>query len=74
MFLGRRAGAGLAQQPLTADAERFEQRPRHRVERTRREAGERQRGCLVEVLDGSIALDHDHPGTGALVRITVPVR
>jgi two-component system sensor histidine kinase KdpD len=27
---------------------------------------------LVEVLDGHIAIDHTHTGTGALVRITVP--
>lgn len=27
---------------------------------------------LVEVLDGVIAIDHTHAGTGALVRITVP--
>ncbi len=27
---------------------------------------------LVEVLDGDIAIDHTHAGTGALVRITVP--
>lgn len=27
---------------------------------------------LVEVLDGDIAIDHSHAGTGALVRITLP--
>jgi two-component system sensor histidine kinase KdpD len=27
---------------------------------------------LVEVIDGDIAIDHAHAGTGALVRITVP--
>jgi two-component system sensor histidine kinase KdpD len=27
---------------------------------------------LVEVLDGDIAVDHDHVGTGALVRISLP--
>jgi K+-sensing histidine kinase KdpD len=27
---------------------------------------------LVEVLDGDIAIDHTHAGTGALVRIVVP--
>jgi signal transduction histidine kinase len=27
---------------------------------------------LVEVLDGVIAIDHSHTGTGALVRITLP--
>ena len=27
---------------------------------------------LVEVLDGDIAIDHTHAGTGALVRITLP--
>jgi two-component system phosphate regulon sensor histidine kinase PhoR len=29
---------------------------------------------LVEVLDGSITIDDDHPGPGALVRITLPAR
>jgi two-component system, OmpR family, sensor histidine kinase KdpD len=29
---------------------------------------------LVEVIDGDIAIDHAHPGTGALVRITLPDR
>jgi signal transduction histidine kinase len=29
---------------------------------------------LVEVLDGQITIDDDHPGPGALVRITLPVR
>ena len=29
---------------------------------------------LVEVLDGSIAIDDDHPGSGALVRIVLPLR
>jgi two-component system, OmpR family, sensor histidine kinase KdpD len=28
---------------------------------------------IVEVLDGDIAIDHGHVGTGALVRITIPV-
>lgn len=29
---------------------------------------------LVEVLDGCIAIEHDHPGRGALVRLEIPVR
>lgn len=29
---------------------------------------------LVEVLDGCIAIEHDHPGPGALVRLELPIR
>ncbi|MGK2950484.1 MAG: GAF domain-containing sensor histidine kinase [Acidimicrobiales bacterium] len=29
---------------------------------------------LVEVLDGCIAIQHDHPGPGALVRLELPIR